>query len=431
MQGMLVSAAAALLLPIVCPAATLKVLHVFAGSPDGSAPESNLIFDAKGNLYGTTYAGGAGTACFAGCGTVFQLTPDGSGGFTEHVIHSFQGPLVDGQNPQAPLVFDALGNLYGTTYSGGQNVRAASGTVFKLSPNTDGSWTETVLHSFNGGLDGGHDGGDLQGGLVFDQAGNLYGTTAGGGTGTGCGAGPAFGCGTVFKLAPTPSGNWRETILHNFTNNHSDGWNPESGLIFDATGSLYGTTFYGGAAPMGGGTVFKLTPGSGGWQESVLYSFTCAADGCSPYSGLAFDTAGNLYGTTVGGGDAERRGTVYKLSPNPTGTWTETVIHTFGSGQDGLEPYGGPILDTAGDVYGTTMNGGGGTLASCSDGCGTVWKLIPASGGYTEDILVRFGNGGRGIGPLTGLVMDAQGNLYGTAAFGGPDGAGLVFEVAP
>jgi len=428
---MFISIAAALLLPIVCPAATLKVLHAFRGSPDGTAPESNLIFDAAGNLYGTTYEGGTGTACAGGCGTVFQLTPDGSGSFSERVIHSFEGPLFDGQNPQAPLIFDAQGNLYGTTYSGGQGVRRASGTVFKLSPKPDGSWTETVLHNFNGALDGGHDGGDLQGGLLFDQAGNLYGTTAGGGTGTGCGAGPATGCGTVFELSPTPGGEWQETILHNFTNNHSDGWNPESGLIFDVAGNLYGTTFYGGAAPMGGGTVFELTHASGRWQESVVYSFKCAADGCSPYSGLVFDTAGNLYGTTVGGGDKQGDGTVFKLAPGPAGGWTETVIHTFTPGHDGIEPYGGPILDAAGDVYGTTFYGGGGTVTGCSDGCGTVYELMPGPSGYTEAILARFGNGGLGVGPLTGLLMDAQSNVYGTAAFGGPDSAGVVFEVLP
>ena len=226
MQRVITASAAVLLLHGVCPGATLKVLHAFGGNPDGSAPESNLIFDGAGHLYGTTYAGGTGIACLNGCGTIFQLTPDGTGGFTERVIHSFQGPLIDGQNPQAPLILDAQGNLYGTTYSGGQSARRASGTVFKLSPNGDGSWTETVLHNFNGALDGGHDGGDLQGGLVFDGAGNLYGTTAGGGTGTGCGAGPATGCGTVFELTPTASGEWQETVLHNFTNNHSDGWRP-------------------------------------------------------------------------------------------------------------------------------------------------------------------------------------------------------------
>jgi uncharacterized repeat protein (TIGR03803 family) len=430
MQRMITASAAVLLLHGVCPGATLKVLHAFGGNPDGSAPESNLIFDGGGHLYGTTYAGGTGIACLNGCGTIFQLTPDGTGGFTERVIHSFQGPLIDGQNPQAPLILDAQGNLYGTTYSGGQSARRASGTVFKLSPNGDGSWTETVLHNFNGALDGGHDGGDLQGGLVFDGAGNLYGTTAGGGTGTGCGAGPATGCGTVFELTPTASGEWQETVLHNFTNNHSDGWNPESGLIFDAAGSLYGTTFYGGAAPNGGGTVFKLASASAGWQESVLYSFKCAADGCSPYSGLVFDGEGNLYGTTVGGGDHEGDGVVFKLTPGPGGDWTESVIHTFRSGQDGIRPYGGAILDAAGDVYGTTMNGGG-TVTGCTDGCGTVYELIPAGGGYTETIPAHFGNGARGIGPLTGLVRDAAGNLYGTAAFGGPDGDGVVFEVLP
>jgi hypothetical protein len=135
----------------MCAAATFKVVYAFKGAPDGAAPESSLVFDSNGNLYGTTYIGGTGN-CFLGCGTVFQLSPNGRGGFTERVIHSFQGPLIDGDNPEAPLIFDTWGNLYGATFMGGQSVTAAAGTVFRLSPEADGSWAETVLHSFNGAL---------------------------------------------------------------------------------------------------------------------------------------------------------------------------------------------------------------------------------------------------------------------------------------
>jgi hypothetical protein len=154
---------------------------------DYMVPESTLIMDAHGNLYGTTYAGSTGP-CLDGCGTVFELAPNSTGGYSERVIHSFQGPLIDGQQPRAPLIFDAQGNLYGTTSTGGQSVTAASGTVFKLMPQSDGTWQETVLSSFNGALLGGTDGGAPLGGLLFDAAGNLFGTTEGGGTGTGCSA---------------------------------------------------------------------------------------------------------------------------------------------------------------------------------------------------------------------------------------------------
>jgi uncharacterized repeat protein (TIGR03803 family) len=421
-------AVAALAFTAASNAASRKNLHTFGGDPDGAGPESDLVMDAQGNLYGTTYLGGTGP-CDGGCGTVFELSPDAAGGYTERVIHSFEGSLVDGQMPEAPLIFDAEGNLYGTTLSGGQKVTAAAGTVFKLTRHPGGDWTETVLHSFNGALDGGKDGGQPQAGLIFDAAGNLYGTTAGGGTGAGCVGGN--GCGTVFELSPAAGGAWHETILHNFTNDHTDGWIPQSTLIMDAAGSLYGTTFYGGSSPAGGGTVFRLSRTSNGWQEDILYNFRCAADGCSPYSGVAFDADGNLYGTTVGGGANPARGVVYKLAPAAAGAWTQSVLHAFGeTSSDGILPYGKPIVDAAGNVYGTTFYGGGGESSVCSDGCGTVFKLTPnGAGGYTESILSRFGNGSQGSSPLTGLLMDGAGNLYGTAAFGGAHGGGVVFEI--
>ncbi len=412
------------------PAATRKVLYAFKGSPDGASPQANLIMDAHGNLYGTTYGGGTGTGCVGGCGTVFELVRNSTGGYTERILHSFQGPLIDGQQPQAPLIFDAQGNLYGTTLSGGQTATAASGTVFKLAPNADGTWTETVLHNFNDALVGGTDGGEPQAGLTFDAAGNLLGTTAGGGTGIGCPTGNGgTGCGIVFELVHTESGAWEEKILHNFTNDHADGFIPMSNLITDGMGHFYGTTFYGGDA--GGGTVFRLRETASGWEENVLYSFKCHADGCSPYSGLVFDAAGDLYGTTVGGGGSPQRGVVYKLTHNPTGGWTESVLHTFAGTADGAFPYGNPILDGSGNLYGTTLDGGD---AGCefSSGCGTVYKLIPGAGGiFTESILSGFGDGGAGSGPLTGLLMDGSGNLFGTAAYSGPHGAGVVFEIVP
>ena len=402
-----------------------RLLHIFAGTPDGGYPQSSLVFDGHGNIFGTTYAGGTGS-CIAGCGTVFELTPNGSGGYTERVIYSFQGSPVDGQNPQAPLIFDSEGNLYGTTDSGGV-LLGADGTVFELSRGHNDTWTETILHSFTGGQDGGN----LQGGLIFDKAGNLYGTAAGGGTGTGC-AGGISGCGLVFELTPT-GGSWQETVLHDFTNDHSDGWNPMAGFVSDTAGNLYSTTYYGGSEPMGGGTVFEMTPTSNGWQESVLYSFTCESDGCSPYSSLALDPAGNLYGTTAGGGAALGYGVAFKLTPNTNGGYTQSVIHTFGSGDDGRYPYSNPILDAKGNLYGTTDLGGGGTNASCSNGCGTVYKLTPGPGGsYTETILARAGNAPAGGGPLAGLATGGKpAALYGTLDFGGPGGAGTLFELAP
>jgi uncharacterized repeat protein (TIGR03803 family) len=218
-----------------------------------------------------------------------------------------------------------------------------------------------------------------------------------------------------------------ETILHNFTNDHQDGWNPYSKLIMDRSGNLYGTTFVGGAAG-GGGTVFRLSRGDG-WQESILYSFSCGADGCSPYSSLVFDAAGDLYGTTVGGGDKSGDGVVFKLSRNAAGDWVQTVLYAFRGGSDGSYAYGNPILDASGNVYGTTLDGGGDSSA-CPAGCGTAYELVLGTGGaFTESILARFGNGEGGSGPLTGLLMDSSGNLYGTAAYSGPHGAGVVFEI--
>jgi uncharacterized repeat protein (TIGR03803 family) len=311
-----------------------KVLHKFNNKANGAYSDAGLIIDAAGNLYGTTAGGGHVSLCDGdGCGVVFKLTPNADGSWTESMLYKFN--LSDGAEPDAGLIFDAAGNLYGTTAFGGAS---GHGTVFKLAPNQDGSWTESVLHSFNF-----TDGAVPLAGLIFDAAGNLYGTTVDGG---------AYEYGTVFKLAPNQDGSWTESMLHSF--NNSDGAYPVAGLIFDAAGSLYGTT--GGDSFSNAGKVFKLAPNQdGSWTESVLHSFI-GSDGEYPYAGLIFDAAGNLYGTTYEGG-ASNYGTVFKLAPNQDGSWIESVLHSF-HGSNGENPEAGLIFDAAGNLYGTTAFGG-------------------------------------------------------------------------
>jgi uncharacterized repeat protein (TIGR03803 family) len=391
-----------------------KVLHSFCNRrncADGYYPYDGLIFDASGNLYGTTYQGGT-----YGYGTVFELTPTAGGGWAEKVLHGFNDE--DGYGPFAGLIFDAAGNLYGTTTSGGA---FNQGTVFELTPTAGGGWTEQVLYSFCSQTNC-TDGAYPLAGLIFDAAGNLYGATYNGGIYP-CGA---YGCGTVFELSPTAGGGWTETVLHSFGNG-TDGAFPYAGLIFDAAGNLYGTTTGGGTYR--GGTVFQLTPtAGGGWAEQVLYSFcsqTNCTDGGGP-GGLIFDAAGNLYGTT-GGGGAYGGGTVFELSPTAGGGWTEKVLHSF-NGTDGTGP-SAVIFDAAGNLYGTTEYGGayGGNL-----GDGTVFELTPtAGGGWTEKVLHSFGNGTDGAWPLAGLIIDAAGNLYGMTWIGGDYGGGTVFALTP
>lgn len=224
---------------------------------------------------------------------------------TEQVLYNFKGGS-DGAEPDASLVFDGAGNLYGTTYYGGAN---GSGTVFELTPSKAG-WTETVLHSFTGS-----DGALPSAGLILDGGGNLYGTTQAGG---------AAGFGVVFELSPSRAG-WTETVLYSFTGGN-DGRGPVGGVVFDSGGNLYGTTS-GGGYPIGGGTVFELTPSGGGWTENILYAFNAsngAPNGSGLHAGVVFDRAGNLYGTTVFGG-TNYWGTIFELTPS-NGNWIETTL---------------------------------------------------------------------------------------------------------
>ncbi len=345
---------------------TETVLYSFCSQTDctdGDGPNAGLIFDAAGNLYGTTWAGGTGSGQFCtafgsdvGCGTVFELTPIGGGNWAETVLYSFcpqGGRCTDGEEPNGSLIFDAAGNLYGTTYAGGTG--GEGGTVFELTPNQYGGWTEQVLHSFT---DNGADGYYPAAGVIFDAAGNLYGTTSYGGY---------YYNGTAFELTPARGGGWTEQVLHSFCNG-TDGCYPEAGLIFDRIGNLYGTTSYGGTS--GKGTAFEMTPtGGGNWTVQVLHDFGNGTDGALPSAALIFDAVGNLYGMT-GEGGAYGVGTVFEMTPTAGGGWTETVLHSFGNGGDGTYPSGGLIFDGVGNLYGTTVVGGAYSQ-------GTVFELTP------------------------------------------------------
>jgi len=418
------------------------VLYSFTGA-DGASPQAALIRDGEGNLYGTTAFGGLDSSyCQFYCGVVFKLDKAGN----ETVLYSFTGG-ADGLSPFGGLVRDDEGNLFGTT-TGGGSASLPAGTVFKLEPPAQpgGTWTETVLHSFCSAANC-TDGNTPYVGVIRDDKGNLYGTTVGGGEGcTDYG-----GCGVVFKL--DRKGN--ETVLYSFCptggyGNCTDGQSPNA-VIQDAAGDLYGTTEYGGGdlASCGGGcgVVFKLAPpaqAGGAWTETVLYSFTGGTDGGEPFASVIQDAAGNLYGTTSGGGDPACSlnyfpgcGVVFKLAPpaQAGGAWTETVLYSFTGGTDGGYPVGGVIQDAADNLYGTTLFGG---LDSsyCSFDCGVVFKLDTAG---NETALYSFTGLADGNNPYSGLIQDAPGNLYGTTGYGGDfsgtfcqgnTGCGVVFKVA-
>jgi len=410
------------------------VLYNFQGGSDGDLPLAGVIFDAQGNLYGTTYLGGD-----SGFGGVFKLAPNQHGGWTKTELYSFQGDFIDGQGPMGSLVFDKQGNLYGTTVAGGIG-DAGEGTVYKLEPTQQGPWKETILHTFD--CFSNNDGCEPQSALIFDQAGNLYGTTLIGGGGdnsTFC----TNGCGTVFKLSPHKDGTWTESLIHTFPKGSGgtpDGQNPYASLIQDSAGNLYGTTWVGG--PDDEGVIFRLAPRSKGkWKETVLFSFhdliNNPPDGANPYAGLLIDKAGNLYGTTRdGGGKVTGGGVVFQLTPTTKGEWKEKVVHAFPSPRyhDGELLMTGLIADAAGNLYGAAPFGGGKQESNCTDydGCGVVFKLSPKSDGtWSETILYAFQGGSDGSEPLPDqLLFDATGNLYGTTFVGGI-GDGVVFKIKP
>ena len=385
-----------------------NALYSFAGGNDPKLPYAGLVFDKTGNLYGTTELGGTNNQ-----GTVFEITPNPNGTWTETVLYNFTGGS-DGGQPYGSLVFDPAGNLYGTTnFGGSSNCNMGCGTVFELTPGS-GGWTEAVLYAFSGGSDGREPSARVR----LDAAGNLYGTTLeGGNIGSVC----STGCGTVFKLAHGSNG-WTESVLYAFQGG-ADGAYPYDGLTFDPAGNLYGTTYAGGASASG--TIFKLTTGSSGWTESVLHAFTGGHDGKYPFGDLIFDAAGNLYGTAFQGGSGY--GLVYELSPSSTGGWHERTLHVFQNAPAG-SPVAGVVIDPGGNLYGTTMLGA--TVSACGGGCGALFELSPVAGGpWIYKIVHDFGKTGDGYHPTGDLILDSAGNLYGTTELGGEQGSGMIFQI--
>ena len=331
------------------------------------------------------------------------------------VLHAF-GTGSDGAGVWDSVAFDTKGNLYGTTSGGGAY---GWGAVFELTPTRHGPWTETVLQSF---MLNDPNGSEPLGGVISDTAGNLYGATARGGM---------YQFGTIFELTPGSDG-WTFAVLYDFGTNSNDGGGPFDSLVMDKAGDLYGTT--GGGGTYGGGTIFELTPGSGGWTESLPYSFGAngGVGGTDPDGGLILDAMGNLYGVTNNGGDLSCPsgygcGVVFELVRGSGGSWTEHVLHSF---TGFANPQGTLAFDSAGNLYGTTLIGGG---TGCTGGCGTVYTLTHRSDGkWSYTVLHQFGNGANGNTPVGGVVLDTAGNLYGATGYGGTGcGCGVVYKLTP
>ncbi len=391
-------------------AQNFTTLYPFKSFPDGAFPEAALVRDSQGNLYGTTPFGGD-PKCRRGegCGVVFKVDAAGR----ETLLHTFYLG-ADGGYPKGGLIRDSQGNLYG---AGAGSGTFKEGTVFKFSP----SGHETVLYSFcsqNACVDGSRP----EASLIRDDRGNLYGTTVAGGVGD---------AGVVFKLDTAG----KETVLHSFCSEQdcSDGGDPMAGLVRDAQGNLYGTTSEGGAGKQG--VVFKLDAAG---HESVLHAFTSGEDGAYPVAGLIFDAQGNLYGTTQNGGgtgcDGEGCGVVFKIA---AASGKETILYTFTGGADGGAPSAGLLLDAQGNLYGTTYMGGLVNCAVPNFGCGTVFKLDTTD---NLTVLHSFTGEADGGGPLAALIGDGKGSIYGTTLYGGDamckfdfggPGCGVVYKISP
>ncbi len=411
-----------LLASITAHAQTFTVLHEFTGGADGSNPYSSLAMDRSGNLYGVAPFGGqqsCETQNGIGCGTAFKLSHRGSG-WTFSLLYEFtQG--AGGSIPVGTPFIASDGTIYGTTDGGGNlNCRDTfgdgCGTVFRLRPQPtfcasfSCPWTNTLLYTFTGGSDGN----DPYTGVVLDGAGNVYGTTYAGGSSQ---------LGVAYELSHSGSG-WSESTIHTFTGVTNDGANPAGTPILDSSGNLYGTTYLGGnCGGLGCGTVFELTPSGSGWNENIL-SYLSQANGL-PEAGLIFDTQGNLYGSSTFGNS------VFELSPSDGG-WIITTLYSDES--LALQSFRSPLArDAAGNLYGTSEFGG---QSGCTGyGCGFVYKLTPSDGGWTFTQLYSFTDGSDGAYPIGGVVLDSSGNLYGTSFAGGThtcgsQGCGVVWEIS-
>lgn len=403
-------------------AQTYTVIHKFSNGGDGATPQSGLTMDAGGNFYGTTSFGGYQGDGFCqtdgGCGVVFRLSRRGTGWVVEG-LYQFVGGS-DGDAPLARVVFGPDGALYGTTQSGGNGgctEGSGCGTVFRLTPHPrpcprfSCPWIETVLHAFTSGSDG-----ELPyfGDLTFDTAGNIFGTTVEGGV---------HNQGTLFKVSQQ-DGSWTENVAYTFGGGPAQ--YPESGIVFDSAGNIYGTA--GGGSPYDDGLTYELQPLQGGWTESTLYTFTGGDNGAGPGGALIFDRMGNLYGATVSGGPGTNGGTVYELVRSDTG-WTLTTLTGIFGGSGG--PNGSLTMDAAGNLYGTTYSDG-------TYGYGSVFKVAPQQDGtWLLTDLYDFTGLDDGRWPVGSVVIDASGNLWGTASRGGDRtrcshlGCGVIWEITP
>ncbi len=397
-QTLVICAATTLLATASWAANTTKQIYSFAGSTDGEYTDTELVRDSAGNLYGTSVQGGT-----YGGGTVFQVTPAG----VHTVLYNFTGG-TDGGEPYKGVTLDAKGNLYGTAVTGGGgSCEGGCGVVFKLT-NSGGVWTQSVIHAFGGGNDGSGPGSPV----TLDRYGNVYGTTPTGG---------ALGVGVVYQLTPGTTG-WKFHLVHTFTGG-ADGEGGSAGRLLIARGSLYGACTTGGGN--GFGTVYQITPTQGKWTFTTLYAFKDTPDGALPYGSLVYDNAGNLYGTTYYAG-ANDFGSVYKLTNN-NGTWTESVIYSFKGGTDGASPISSLVSDAAGNLYGTTSDGG---AASCS--CGVIYKMTRGAGGQWKESVVYSFPGSPDPGfAYNGMIGDGAGNFYGATVHGGTNNDGAIYEFTP
>ena len=401
MRGFLtISAAVAILATVAWAAGAPQVIYSFAGDNDGEYTDTDLVIDSAGNLYGTSVQGGD----FGG-GTVFQLSPSGSG-WTHTVLYSFTGG-ADGGEPYKGVTLDSEGNLYGTAVTGGGGFcEGGCGVAYKLT-HVGGTWTQSVIHTFTGGNDGSGPGA----GLTLDKHGNVYGMTPTGG---------ADGLGVIFRLQLQASGVWKIKVLHTFTGG-DDGATGSAGRLLLRKGTFYGAATVGGG--YGQGTVFSLKHIPGQWQFKTLYSFQGQPDAGFPYGGLNFDQAGNLYGTTYYDG-ANNFGSVYQLSPQPDGSWSERVLYSFQGGRDGMGSISNLVLRKNGALYGTTSEGG--------SGYGTIFKVrADAQGNWTERVVYRFTGVPDAGFAYNGMVADAAGNLYGATVHGGTNDDGAIYKFTP
>ena len=392
---------------------TETLLYSFGGvTHDPNDPSTGLVMDASGNLYGSSGLGGAHSE-----GSIYKLTPSGTG-WTETNLFDFAGGSAPGQ-PSGPIIFDAAGNIYGVSQSGGVK---NNGTVYELSPTSSG-YVLTNQYNFLGGSDGNWP----TGSLAFDANGNIYGTTfqGGGGTGQSC----FGGCGVVFQITPSSSG-WTEKVIYAFTGG-ADGAAPGGNLLIDKLGSVYGSAANGGSTACGSsgcGTVFRLIPNAGSWHFAVIHSFQGKVGGAVPVS-LAFDSATNIIGAAQNGGSicttGAGCGVIFKLTrPTGSGFWKETVLHPFTAKNDGQLP-DAVTIDSNGNIFGTCFFGPW-------NGEGVVWEVSPSGTGYTFSVLAGFSDvTADGAQPDAGVIVDPSGNLFGTTAGGGAFDHGTVFELSP